>query len=106
MRHREPYRHNNYQILFSRSLKFDSRRFFIAYGYSEIDQRLDITWSNRDRLFQFLNYPYVPLHNKESEIAVREPVIKRKTSYDTRSESGELHGKMPYQSRILVESLE
>ncbi len=61
---------------------------FKSYGYSGIDQRLAITWSNRDRLFQFLDYPYIPLHNNESEIAVREPVIKRKISYGTRSELG------------------
>jgi hypothetical protein len=63
---------------------------FKSYGYSELDQRLAITWSNRDRLFQFLDYPYIPLHNNESEIAAREPVIKRKISYGTRSELGRM----------------
>ncbi len=61
---------------------------FKSYGYSELDQRLAVTWKNRDRLLQFLNYPFVPLHNNESEIAAREPVVKRKISYGTRSELG------------------
>jgi hypothetical protein len=61
---------------------------FKSYGYNELDQRLAITWNNRDRLFQFIDHPYIPLHNNESEIAVREPVIKRKISYGTGSELG------------------
>lgn len=61
---------------------------FKSYGYSELDERLAITWQNRDRLFQFLDRPHIPLHNNESEIAVREPVLKRKISYGTRSELG------------------
>lgn len=61
---------------------------FRSYGYSELEQRLAVTWKNRDRLLQFLDYPFVPLHNNESEIAAREPVIKRKISYGTRSELG------------------
>ena len=59
---------------------------FKSYGYSELEQRLAVTWKNRDRLLQFLDDPCIPLHNNESEIAVREPVIKRKISYGTRSE--------------------
>jgi len=35
-----------------------------------------------------LDHPSIPLHNNESEIAAREPVIKRKISYGTRSELG------------------
>jgi regulator of replication initiation timing len=61
---------------------------FRSYGYSELEQRLAVTWENRDRLLQFLDQPYIPLHNNESEIAAREPVIKRKISYGTRSELG------------------
>jgi regulator of replication initiation timing len=61
---------------------------FRSYGYSELEQRLAVTWRNRDRLLQFLDYPFIPLHNNESEIAAREPVIKRKISYGTRSELG------------------
>jgi hypothetical protein len=61
---------------------------FKSYGYNELEQRLTVTWGNRDRLLQVLNYPNIPLHNNESEIAAREPVIKRKISYGTRSELG------------------
>lgn len=63
---------------------------FKSYGYSELDERLAITWQNRERLFQFLDRPHIPLHNNESEIAVREPVLKRKISYGTRSELGKM----------------
>lgn len=61
---------------------------FKSYGYSELEQRLAVTWKNRYRLLQVLDHPYIPLHNNESEIAAREPVIKRKISYGTRSELG------------------
>ena len=61
---------------------------FRSYGHSELEQRLAVTWENRDRLLQFLDHPSIPLHNNESEIAAREPVIKRKISYGTRSELG------------------
>ena len=67
--------------------KFDGL-IFRSYGYSELEQRLGATWKNRNRLLQFLDYPFIPLHNNESEIAAREPVIKRKISYGTRSELG------------------
>jgi hypothetical protein len=49
---------------------------FRPCGYSEIEQRLAVTWKNRDRLLQFLDHPFVSLHNNESEIAAREPVIE------------------------------
>jgi len=61
---------------------------FKSYGYAELELRLSSTWKNRDRLLQFLDHPFIPLHNNESEIAAREPVIKRKISYGTRSELG------------------
>jgi hypothetical protein len=61
---------------------------FKSYGYNELELRLTATWGNRDRLFQVLDYPYIPLHNNESEIAAREPVVKKKISYGTRSELG------------------
>ena len=78
---------------------------FRSYGYSELEQRLAVTWENRDRLLQFLDHPSIPLHNNESEIAAREPVIKRKISYGTRSSWESAHGKMHYRSRILAENL-
>lgn len=35
-----------------------------------------------------LDYPFIPFHNNEAEIVIREGVIKRKISYVTRSELG------------------
>lgn len=61
---------------------------FKPHNYHELDLRLTATWRNRNRLLQVLDYPYIPIHNNESEIAAREPVIKRKISYGTRSELG------------------
>jgi hypothetical protein len=82
-----------YKINFDDNLKEEIKSefeelIFKSYGYSELEQRLAVTWKNRDRLLQFLDYPYIPLLNNESEIAAREPVIKRKISYGTRSKFG------------------
>jgi hypothetical protein len=82
-----------YKINPNEDFKFELKQkfqelIFKNYGYSELDQRLTSTWRNRDRLLKFLDHPEVPLHNNESEIAAREPVIKRKISYGTRSELG------------------
>ena len=63
----------------------------MSYEYSvEVVSRLrlTVTLGNRDLLLQFLNYPKIPRHISESEMAAREPVIKRKISYRTRSELG------------------
>ena len=35
-----------------------------------------------------LRFPEIPLHNNPAELALREPVIKRKIIYGTRSEDG------------------
>jgi hypothetical protein len=34
---------------------------FKSYGYNELEQRLAVTWKNRDRLLQFLGHPCIPL---------------------------------------------
>jgi hypothetical protein len=67
--------------------KFDSL-FTMTTGYSELDERIALTWRNRKKLLMVLEFPDVPLHNNGSEIAVREGVIKRKISYGTRSDLG------------------
>jgi hypothetical protein len=57
-------------------------------GYTDLDERLASTNANRDGLLKVLDYPFIPIHNNASEIAIREGVIKRKISYGTRSELG------------------
>jgi len=57
-------------------------------GYAELDKRIESTLGNKDRLLVVIDHPYVPLHNNDAELAVREPVIKRKISHGTRSEAG------------------
>jgi len=68
--------------------KFDELFFHKHTDYVDLNRRLALTWENRDSLLKVLDYPFIPLHNNESEIAAREPVIKRKISYGTRSELG------------------
>jgi hypothetical protein len=57
-------------------------------GYADLDERSASTDANRDGLLKVLDYPFLPIHNNASEIAIREGVIKRKISYGTRSELG------------------
>lgn len=57
-------------------------------GYEELDERIGLTRVKKARLLLVLDYPWIPLHNNPAEIALRELVIKRKTSYGTRSEDG------------------
>jgi hypothetical protein len=44
--------------------------------------------SPKDKLLHVLDFPYLPLHNNESELGERLHVIKRKISYQTRSPDG------------------
>jgi hypothetical protein len=69
-------------------VKFNELFFNKHTDYADLNRRLALTWENRDTLLKVLDHPFIPLHNNESEIAAREPVIKRKISYGTRSELG------------------
>ena len=59
-------------------------------GYAELDKRIESTLGNKDRLLVVIDYPGIPLHNNDAELAVREPVIKRNISHGTRSEAGRI----------------
>ena len=59
-------------------------------SYAELDWRKERTMENMDRLLVALDFPFVPLHNNDIEIAVREPVIKKSISDGTRSEEGRI----------------
>jgi len=57
-------------------------------GYDELGHRLALTLAKKRELLLVLDFPDIPLHNNESERAVREYVIKRKISNGTRTKEG------------------
>ena len=69
--------------------KFD-RLYTSESCYAELDWRKGMTMKNKLRLLAVLDYPGIPLHNNPSEIAVREPVLKKDISHGTRSEAGRI----------------
>lgn len=67
--------------------KFDEI-FLQTTGYEELDKRLRLTYNKKEQLLLVLNFPFIPLHNNESEISAREIVTKRKISGGVRTEVG------------------
>lgn len=57
-------------------------------GYAALDQRLALTKKKKSRLFLFLHYPYLPIHNNQAERDLRAAVIIRKISHETKSLAG------------------
>lgn len=57
-------------------------------GYQELDDRIQKTKDNKSELLVVLKHPYVPLHNNDSELAVRKEVRYRDISFQTRTEKG------------------
>jgi hypothetical protein len=57
-------------------------------GYQELDDRIQKTKANKHELLVVLTHPYVPLHNNDSELAVRKEVRYRDVSFQTRTEKG------------------
>jgi Transposase IS66 family len=57
-------------------------------GYQELDDRIQKTKANKHELLVVLKHPYVPLHNNDSELAVRREVRHRDISLQTRTEKG------------------
>ncbi len=58
-------------------------------GYDALDKQLMLTGRKRDRLLLFLDYPFVPIHNNQCEQDLREFVIIRKISGETKSVAGD-----------------
>jgi len=54
-----------------------------------LDHQLLPTRRKRDRLLLFLDYPFVPIHNNQCEQDLREFVIIRKISGETKSLAGD-----------------
>jgi len=67
--------------------KFDEI-FLQTSGYEELDKRLRLTYNKKEQLLLVLDFPFIPLHNNESEISAREIVTKRKISGGVRTEVG------------------
>ena len=57
-------------------------------GYLDLDHRIALTREKKAQLLVVLDYPEIPLHNNEAELAVREYVVKLKISNGTRSSNG------------------
>lgn len=58
-------------------------------GYEKLDQRLCLMGRKPERLLLFLDYPFLPIHNNQSEQSLWEPVIQRKISGETKSTKGD-----------------
>jgi hypothetical protein len=57
-------------------------------GYQALDERIAKTWANRDLLLLVLDYPDLPLHNNDMELAARRRVRKRDVSFGPQSRAG------------------
>jgi hypothetical protein len=58
-------------------------------GYDLLDKQLRLTRKKRERLLLFLDYPQLPIHNNQCEQDLREFVIQRKISHETKSVRGD-----------------
>jgi VanZ family protein len=57
--------------------------------YDELNKQLLLTRKKRTRLLAFLDHPYLPIHNNQCEQDLREFVIIRKISGETKSVGGD-----------------
>ena len=69
------------------SKEFD-RVFTMRTSSAALNDLIDRTRANKDRLLRVLDYPHIPLHNNDSERDIREYVKRRKISGSTRSAAG------------------
>ena len=69
------------------SREFD-RIFLMRTSSAALNDLLDRTYANKEKLLRVLDYPHIPLHNNDSERDIREYVKRRKISGSTRSAAG------------------
>lgn len=55
----------------------------------ELDKQLGLTRKKKDRLLTFLDHPELPIHNNQCELDLREYVIQRNISHETKSVAGD-----------------
>lgn len=67
--------------------KFDSL-FSKTTGYEALDDRIKLTFNKKEELLVVLEHPSTPLHNNESELAVKKIVRERDISLQTKNEAG------------------
>lgn len=60
-----------------------------ATGYDLLDKQLRLTRKKKDRLLLFLDHPELPIHNNQCEQDLRQFVIIRKISGETKSVRGD-----------------
>jgi hypothetical protein len=60
-----------------------------ATEYEDLNKQLRLTRRKRDRLLLFLDHPYLPIHNNQCEQDLRQFVIMRKISGETKSVKGD-----------------
>lgn len=58
-------------------------------GYEALDHQLTLTNRKRNRLLLFLDYPFLPIQNNQAEQDIREFVVMRKISGETKSQNGD-----------------
>lgn len=83
-KHKKDPKISNQEVL---SKRFDNI-FGKKYKSSAINELLAHTRSRKEGLLLVLKYPFIPLHNNDSERDIREYVKKRKISGSTRSSDG------------------
>lgn len=62
--------------------------FSMRTSSAALNDLIDRTRMNKEKLLRILDYPHIPLHNNDSERDIREYVKKRKISGSTRSGAG------------------
>lgn len=67
--------------------KFD-QIFTPGYSYFDLNKQTNRTLSNKKQLLTVLDFPVIPLHNNDSELAARRKVRKRDISLHTITETG------------------
>lgn len=67
--------------------EFD-RIFTTETNYFQLNNRIEKTYANKDKLLAVLKHPSIPLHNNASELAARRVVTKRKINLHTISAIG------------------
>lgn len=69
-------------------LKEFDQVFAMRTSSAALNDLIDRTRANKDKLLRVLDYPHIPLHNNDSERDIREYVKRRKISGSTRSAAG------------------
>ena len=57
--------------------------------YGDLNKQLKLTRRKKEKLLLFLNHPYLPIHNNQCEQDLRQFVIMRKISGETKSTRGD-----------------